>query len=475
MTSSSKKKRGKQRKAAKNLAAAANNTSGDATPVAGRVPSIPAGYTAINLTSSQLVELVKNGNKSATVALLSDNLSDISFEINGVLPSVLGFLQKCEHDMFAKVMARLGGDLSSPSTWIRLLSRAIKLEPRCSMQIAQNIGPLVRCMCNDTKGLFFKSNKHWKESIVPFVDLITIMIHWYVHASTVEKRNIINTLLQYEGLLRSVVQWGFWEDAYRPDIVKELGAEDCTHIAVDVGRRIAAALVLHEGNLIGESSGEEDAKGRLEAICTTPIVSKDYDPNCRVSYVAGMIRMAKASGDKIYFSVVKCCTSRIDCVDKGVITEVIDFGFNFTNDVDTAAFVARISSDMLFRVIDDKCQQSDTGTAFAIRSGLIEMCLSLIERFVEHESFAHGRDCDETSLFKYIQCTIEIVHSISLHTKAAKAIRCKRNYIEEKLMQLGQNTKISNNDKCKELLDMVRAILDINGAYCCRLSLHQIT
>ena len=66
MTSSSKKKRGKQRKAAKNLAAANNNISGDVTtPVAGRVPSIPAGHTAINLTSSQLVALVKNGNKFA--------------------------------------------------------------------------------------------------------------------------------------------------------------------------------------------------------------------------------------------------------------------------------------------------------------------------------------------------------------------------------------------------------------------------
>ena len=33
----------------------------------------------------------------------------------------------------------------------------------------------------------------------------------------------------------------------------------------------------------------------------------------------------------------------IDSVDKGVITEVVDFGFNFTNDYDTALFVARTS------------------------------------------------------------------------------------------------------------------------------------
>ena len=83
-----------------------------------------------------------------------------------------------------------------------------------------------------------------------------------------------------------------------------------------------------------------------------------------------------------------------------MITEVIDFGFNFTNDCDTAAFIARISGDMLFRVIDDKCQQSDTGTAFAIRSGLIEMCLNLIERFGEHESFGVQMESGKMSLFE---------------------------------------------------------------------------
>ena len=79
-----------------------------------------------------------------------------------------------------------------------------------------------------------------------------------------------------------------------------------------VGRRIAAALVLHEGNLIGECLGEEEAKGRLEAIGTAPIVSKEYNPNCMISYVAGMIRMAKATRDRIYFSVIRCCMTHID-------------------------------------------------------------------------------------------------------------------------------------------------------------------
>ena len=35
-------------------------------------------------------------------------------------------------------------------------------------------------------------------------------------------------------------------------------------------------------------------------------------------------------------------------------------------------------------------------------------------------------------------------------------------------MQLGQNKEIASSDKCKELLDMIRSVLDLNGAYCCR-------
>ena len=196
---SSKKKRGKQRKAAKNLAAAiaANNDSGsgDAVP-SSRASSIPDGYATINLSPSQIVALVQKGNKSATEALILslDKKTDMSFEINAVLPSVLGFLQKCEHETFGKVIVGIGGDLSSPSTWIRLLLRTSMSKPSCCMQIAENIGPVVRCMCNDSKRLFFKSNKHWRESIVSFVGLIASMVP-NDDASPVEKRNIIDTLL----------------------------------------------------------------------------------------------------------------------------------------------------------------------------------------------------------------------------------------------------------------------------------------
>ena len=451
---SSKKKRGKQRKAAKNLAAA-NNISGDATTDVGRVPSsIPAGYTAMKVSPSQIVALVQKGNKFATEGLTRSE-GNISFEINGVLPSVLGFLQKCEHEMLAKVVVDIGGDITSPTTWIKLLLRARVLEPRCCLQIAENIGPLVRCMCNDTKRVLFKSNKHWRDSIVPFVELIYTVL--YVEGARDEKRKITDALFEHEGLLKSIVRWGFWEDAYRPDITKELGVKNCTSI-VEWGRDATAFLVTNAADYAG------DVTCALETIATTSIVSKEYDPNCLVSYVTGLIRMSKDIRYADYFYVLNSFIGVTDVVDKGVITEMIDFGINYTTGIDTAFCVARISTAMILQGTNvHQPQPSDARVAFAIRAGLIEMCLSLIDRFGGHESFG-----DVLSLFQYIGGILESVHNILFHQKTSKAIGQKTNNIEKELACLEKNAGISSNDKCKELLDMVRSVLYLNGAYCCR-------
>ena len=42
---------------------------------------------------------------------------------------------------------------------------------------------------------------------------------------------IINVLLKHECLLRCVIQWSFWTEEHRPDIVKLLNVEDCQIIA----------------------------------------------------------------------------------------------------------------------------------------------------------------------------------------------------------------------------------------------------
>ena len=115
-------------------------------------------------------------------------------------------------------MTSVGGDLKSPLSWIKVLARA---DMDCGLQIAENIGPLISCMCNDTDRLFFKSNTYWREGIMAFVELVYKLLRSNIGKHENEEKNlvIIEALLKYDGLLTSIVQWGYWDAEHRPDIV----------------------------------------------------------------------------------------------------------------------------------------------------------------------------------------------------------------------------------------------------------------
>ena len=211
---SSKKKRGKQRKAAK-LAAAANNNISDDDNTAVVEDKAGSFLAAVRNGENYPTELLAQIPPGSYERLFTS--VGVSFESGGILSAVFNFLKRSEDMTFGEVLASVGGDLATPSTWIKLIMKASKLEePSCRLQIVQNIGPLVKCMCSDTKRVFFKSNKHWGEAIMHFVELI-----WYMFDSTTEESNdtcarlnIVGTLLMHEGLLSTIVQWGFWGEEH---------------------------------------------------------------------------------------------------------------------------------------------------------------------------------------------------------------------------------------------------------------------
>ena len=438
----SKRERGKQRKAAKSLAAASG---------------------AINV--SKTVALLRKGDNDATVLLGDGSLEEsngISYEQSGILSTVLKFLKRCEDDTFVKVMLGISGDLKTPRSWVRVLIKAEAQEENCRLQIAQSIGPLVRCMCNDTTRLFFKSNKHWVNTIHPFFCLIHNMIlHSADNSDKTEGKKIINTLLQHEGLLTSIIQWAFWKEEFRPDIAEELKNDDLLDI-VESGKASVSRLIKSADIEI-----EQDRK-RLEVICTTPIISKEYDPECRISAVVELIRQVKIKGWTMDASIfLQRLTANVGCVDKNVIIEMIDLGMDTSND----KWVAHVAELLRFMILkensDGMFYSNDTKDAFAVRGGLIELCLTFIERFGVLESF-HEERHNASSPFASIKGILSNIYWVGLHKKTAKAIRSKRSSIEQELARLGQNTDITNNAKCKELIEITRSILDTNGSYCCR-------
>jgi len=220
----SSKKKGQQRKAAKKaLSAAAEGSSSG---------GVGSGGGGGGDYSSKIVAKVRSGDNKATKKLVPassvGNISlrdEFSYEHSGVLSVVLEFLNRCEDETFDQVMSSVGGDLKSPTSWIHIISMGSLHEPSCKLQIAQSIGPLVRCMVNDTERLFFKNNKHWRQGIAVFVYLVLNLNVIELREKQLGSMKIVEALLNHEGLL--IIQMGFLRE-YRPDIVKELRYETIT-------------------------------------------------------------------------------------------------------------------------------------------------------------------------------------------------------------------------------------------------------
>jgi len=491
MVSSNKKKRGKQRKAAKERHTSADSAQIDSNDITQLITFTSHGTYVHPDHHKLFARYVERGDSESTAVLPFLTSEDVpthgicwpnlSLDQSGI-STVLAFLKHCEDETFDKVMtdargsvltprgariSNVGGDLVFPSTWIKVLSKAVELEPSCKEKIAKSIGPLVKCMCADMTRLFFKSNTYWIESILPFVQLISDMI------SKSTDMKVVNTLLAHEGLLASIIQWNFW-DEQRPDLVRELSMERCAEISV-LGTTITGKLVARAATTNIPSSISEDEKLLCSSIGSMPIVSKDYDPNCMISYTAGLMHFINPPiNEGGLFKLLQLLIETGDCIDKDVIMGMIDLGVNHVRDYDGAVVVARLSAIMLLKRPSNK--PSDIRTAFAIRFGLVEMCLNLIEQFDTQMSCADttkdNRCCQcpkcRQSLYNQITSMFTIINDVALHQKTAKAIRSKKEIIEEKLVSLEEDERISSNSNCKEILDMVRSILGINGSYCCR-------
>lgn len=82
----------------------------------------------------------------------------------------------------------------------------------------------------------------------------------------------------------------------------------------------------------------------LKLVGTTPIVSKDYDSTCMVSFVAGLIKHMKTNEwEDTYFDALSSLIVDAGCVDKSVIAEMIDWGLNYVTDLNDALTVSRLS------------------------------------------------------------------------------------------------------------------------------------
>jgi len=403
----SKKQRGKQRKATKSKAAA----DGSGVNISDQV------------SPTKFVTMIQRGNDAATAMYCSGDYNLSRVQTDKVVISVLGFLQRCEHETFDNVMAGLGGDLVCPSLWITSLFRS---DSSYILQIAKNIGPLLNCMCDDEKMLFFQSKKHWMESLRTFAQLICHFMHEGISIGSEDslKRKAVTVLIGHEGLVSSIVQWAsFWynKGSCPPDLYDEVGMDDYT--------------LIHNCGKVSTELLVKNIPCLRETIGAIQITLPD---NSIVSFVVGLIRRMTIQFEKEYLSTLHHLIVDGDCVDKSVIVGMVDFGVRLAEceeAITSVVFFPMVFS-MLFQGSKvSKEKLSDTRVAFAIRQGLIGMCLSFIERFGDQIS---NQSDNTRMMFRYVEGIFKALHDAALHKKTWKAIRHERQVIEEKLEQLVQ-------------------------------------
>ena len=197
----------------------------------------------------------------------------------------------------------------------------------------------------------------------------------------------------------------------------------------------------------------------LATLGTAPIVSRAYDPNCKASLVGGIIRHIKKPGDRAkYFQALTLFVHCADCVDKDVITEMIDLGTNFASEYEDADAITNLIRSMIILKMDngDAVQPNDSRTAFAIRAGLLDLCLNMIVRF--------GGANNARGIVAGVALILHNVYLLSFHKKTSKAIGDARGHLLKEFRQMKENQQLTN--ECKQALCMIQSIIAITSTNC---------
>jgi hypothetical protein len=413
---------------------------------------------------------------------------------NGLVSVLLGFLTQCVHEDFNDVVKKVKGNLRTPVDWIEILAH-LGLYEQCKVEIASGIQTVIRCLCDDSKRLFFKSNKYWHEAMPPFLTLVSnLLVPSEDKPSNAITVTVYSVLLQYEGFLESIVEKNFLS-SYRPDIVKEYEShqlsvdsktlqafahklirndiktlEYCAYIVIRniivIGNKRNATELDNELN----SSISQDGMDLIKHIAKTPVVSRAYDPGCKVYFVVGLIRMLKndnsrdSADRKDHFAILIMLTV---CFDNYAIAEVVDLGRRCTANIDDAINISRLSHCMLLRKnTHGNVYPIDRRIAFAIKSGLLEMCFDFITRFACNPTIQSiACDAKRDELIRHLVHIAHIIQAVALHLNTSKAIRDRWWQTSDALLPLIPQLK---SEQSLQFVEILSSIMDLNEGSCSR-------
>jgi len=290
---------------------------------------------------------------------------------------------------------------------------------------------------------------------------------------------VSNILLQNEGFLESMVQKCFW-NSHRSDLVKEYESyhqsyciktlEAFAHVVI---RNI---IFIGLGREMAPESFPKDGLDLVKTVAMIPVVSGAYDSGCNVYFVAGMIRMLKVVNShytvdrRDHFDTLQMCMLITDCADKDVLTDVIKLGNMFTANIDDACDILRVSHAMI--VCYDSAAKGlaypiDRRIAFAIKSGLLDMCFEFITHYFVCDMSVQVISCDpkRDELIRQLVRIAQLIQAVALHQNTSKAIRDRRCQIMEALQPLSIQVK---TEQSIQFFDILSSVIELNEGSCSR-------
>ena len=363
----------------------------------------------------------------------------------GLVTTIFSLLNQCGEISFPGLLNKVNGDLRSPLMWVHFLMEACDINDDWALQIAENIGPFINCMCNDRSRLLFKSREYWHKNIMALTGLLLDLLG---------RDRASNILLQNKVLVESIIQWNFWA-THRLDIFEEakILLEGDLEFTVHDNDFVRSVRGLLKCVLVDDRNGFFEDRSALGVIGETPAVNREHDPTCKVSFAVGVIHLLKEERSEWYFTILNNLICRADCVDKTIIREVIDYGLNFTTSCDEAVRVLRLILGCITTGSGNKIP-SDSRVAVAIKAGLIQLCLDLTTKFLQ-----------DKGAISFLECILKHCYRVSLHKKSARAIGELRAYIVEELACCNCEASGSNKD-VNLVTQMIQCITDLNTILC---------
>jgi hypothetical protein len=200
-------------------------------------------------------------------------------------------------------------------------------------------------------------------------------------------------------------------------------------------------------------------------MATTPIVSNAFDPKNEAIFLSNVATLMKSDSFYKLKSVLQTwyydilmSSSWTDCIDKNVISSVIDL-FASVRTCDVAVRVVEMTFNLLCKRtgewIGDQgdlpvVAEDDERFAVAINSGMISACLTMLQTFVGRREYPE--------LLDRVHNLFNLVKRAARKKRSARAIDSNRGIITEAL-----KTSEKSLTGCKEssILNVVKSTLFI--------------